>query len=214
MQAPLRSVYLAFTLVIWTSVALGQPPFGGPPGGGDSTMLLRQESVQKELKLTPEQINKVEDLSENIREKFREVFEAPEEERGKKMQELRKENEKAVAQILKPEQVKRLKQISYQRQGSRAFTDTDVAKALQLTDEQQKKIREINEEAGRKMRELFQPGMPPDDETRQKITELQKASADRIMKLLTEAQKTKWKELQGEPFKGEIRFGPPGPPRQ
>jgi hypothetical protein len=54
------------------------------------------------------------------------------------------------------------------------------------------------------MRELFQPGMPPDDETRQKMTELQKASADKIMKLLTEAQKTNWKELQGAPFKGEM----------
>ncbi len=55
----------------------------------------------------------------------------------------------------------------------------------------QKKIREINEETGAQMRELFQPGSPPDDETRKKMTDLRQASADKMMKRLTEAQKTK-----------------------
>ena len=46
-------------------------------------------------------------------------------------------------------------------------------------------------------------------ELQKKMAELQKASTDKIMKLLTAAQKTKWKELQGEAFKGELRFEPP-----
>ena len=75
------------------------------------------------------------------------------------MQELHKENEKSVAKILKPEQFKRLKQISYQQQGGRAFTDPEVAKALRLTEEQQKTIREINEAPVAKSAQLPLPPM-------------------------------------------------------
>ena len=32
----------------------------------------------------------------------------------------------------------------------------------------------------------------------------------KIKALLTDDQKAKWKTMTGEPFKGEIRFGPPG----
>jgi len=209
MRSLLRAVPLGTILSLVAAVALAQPPFGGPFGRGDPAMLLRQESVRKELKLSEDQTKKVEELSETMREKFRDAFSLEGEERGKKMQELRAENEKAVAKILKPDQVKRLKQISYQQQGGRAFTDPEVAKALQLTDDQKKEIQKINQDTFAQMRELFQPGSPPDEETRKKMTELQTAAADKIVKLLTNEQKTRWKDLQGERFKGEIRFGPP-----
>jgi Spy/CpxP family protein refolding chaperone len=231
MRALLRSVSLALALALWAKTGLAQPELQqhvlsmAPLNGGDSTMLLQQEPVQKELKLTPEQIKKVEKLSEEMRAKFHQAFNGREEGQGdrriiivdadnqehrQKMQELRTENEKALAKILKPEQAKRLKQISYQQQGGRAFTNPEVAKALHLTPEQQKKIRAIHEDTGRQMGPIIYPA---DEETLQKRTELRKASDVKIIKLLTEAQKTKWKELQGEAFKGaRSAFEPPGPP--
>ena len=231
MRELLRSASPALALAVWASAVFGQQElrqqvlFAAPLGGGDSTMLLQQESVKKELKLTPEQITKVKNLSEKMRVKFDQflnaraeesggkkiiVVDADDDEHSKRMQELRRETEQALARILKPEQAKRLKQISYQRQGSRAFTDPEVTKVLQLTDEQKKKIHEVNEETNEQLHEFFQPGMPPDEETHQKMTKLQRASVAKIMRLLTVAQKTKWKELEGKPFKGEIGFGPPG----
>jgi len=39
---------------------------------------------------------------------------------------------------------------------------------------------------------------------------LNNAATEKTLGLLTADQKTKWKEMTGEPFKGEIRFGPPG----
>jgi Spy/CpxP family protein refolding chaperone len=237
MHVPLRSVSLALALALWTSTALAQQELRqevlsfAPLGGGDSTRLLQQESVQKALKLTPEQIKKVEDLSEEMRAKFQQAFGGREEGQGdrkiiivdrdneehrKKMQELHQETEKAVAKILKPEQFKRLKQISYQQQGGRAFTDPEVAKALRLTEEQQKKIREINEDAGSQIGPITvtieEDPAQKMAEHQKKMAEVQKASTDKIMKLLTAAQKMKWKELQGEPFKGTLLFEPPGPP--
>jgi hypothetical protein len=218
MRAVLRSVFPALALALWATAAWAQQVlFMAPFGAGESMMLLRQESVRKELKLTPDQITKVEDLSEKMHEKFGQVtIGGSEEEREKQLKELREEhqkvraeNEKELAKILKPEQLKRLKQISYQRQGGKAFTDPEVAMAIELTLDQQTRIRTSNEETGKQVRELLEAGSPPDEETQKKMTELQKAGTAKILKLLTGAQKTKWKELQGEPFKGEIHIDLP-----
>jgi Spy/CpxP family protein refolding chaperone len=209
MRILLRPVLLGTVAVFASSVALAQPPFGGPFGGrGSLATLLRQESVQKELKITDDQLKKVEELSEQMREKFQDAFSLEGEERTKKMQELQKENEKALSEILKPEQWKRLKQISYQQQGAMAVATPDVAKALQITDTQKEQIQKLNREMFEQMREIFTPGTPPDEEARKKMTELRTATADKIMQVLTSEQKTKWKDMQGQPFKGEIRFGP------
>jgi hypothetical protein len=207
----LASALALWAIPTWAQQVLFMAPFGFGPG--ESMMLLRQESVRKELKLTPEQLIKVADLTEKMHDKFdRVIIEGSEEERDKQLKELKKEhekaqaeNQKALAEILKPEQWKRLKQISYQRQGGKAFTDQDLAKAIQLTEDQQKKIRAINDETSKQVHELFESGAPRDEEIRQKMTELQKASTAKILKLLTEAQTAKWNQLQGEPFKGEIR---------
>jgi len=58
------------------------------------------------LNLSVEQSKQIEDLSDKMREKFQEIFGLEEEDRGKKMQELMKENEKAVAKILEPERTR------------------------------------------------------------------------------------------------------------
>jgi hypothetical protein len=191
-------------LVALLSDAAVAQRFGGGFGRGNIGMLAGQESVRQELKLSEEQIAKLDDQAETIREKFRDAFSLEGEERTKKIQELTQENEKAVAEILKPEQMKRLKQISYQQQGAAAFRNAEVAKALELSDEQKEQIQKINEDTLAQMRELFQGG-GLDDEGRKKLEELRKDAADKADKLLTDKQRTAWKELQGAPFKGEIR---------
>jgi hypothetical protein len=197
-------------LCLGTVVALAAPAAQAQPSfmRGNPAMLAGQESVRKDLKVTPEQAKKLDEQQEKMREKFQEAFGLEGEERGKRMQELMQENLKAVTEILKPEQMKRLTQISYQQQGPSAVVNPEVAKAINLTDVQKKEVQKINEETGAQIRELFQGG-PPDEETRKKMQEIRKTAGDKIMKLLNDEQKTKWKELQGEPFKGEIRFGPP-----
>src|SRR5262249_14155829 len=58
------------------------------------------------------------------------------EERQQRQEERAKANEKALAEILKPDQLKRAKQISWQQQGAQAVSVAEVAAALKLTDEQ------------------------------------------------------------------------------
>ena len=73
-------------------------------------------------------------------------------ERAKKMQEAQKEAEKAIADLLKPEQAKHLKQVHLQQQGAQAFSNPDLAKDLKLTEEQNNKIKTLREDAEKEMR--------------------------------------------------------------
>lgn len=176
---------------------------GGGGFGGGVTFLLGQESVQKELKLSDAQVKQVKELMDKQREAFQGLRDLSQEERRTKMQELNKANNEAVAKILKPEQIKRVRQISLQRQGAAAVNNEEIAKALNITDDQKQKIREIQT----KSREEMQ-GLGRDEEGAKKRQEIRKTMNEKVMGVLTADQKTKLKEMQGEPFKGEIQFGP------
>lgn len=195
MQHLFRCAAAASVLVVLTAVAWTQPPAGRFQRGPAAAMLLQQQSVQQELKLSRDQLKKVEELSGKMREKMQDIFALEEPERGKKLQALNQENDKTLAAILTPEQAKRLKQIVYQQQGTSALATKDVARAIGLSDEQQKQIADISEDTGRKTRELLRPSTTPDEATRTKMEALRKAGSDKILAVLTDAQKRAWQDL-------------------
>jgi Spy/CpxP family protein refolding chaperone len=118
-----------------------------------------------------------------------------------------------LAEILLPNQLKRLNEIYIQQLGTRAFDDEDVAAALSITAEQKTSIAKIREEQGAAMRELFAGGGEGDREAaRAKMTEMRKATDEKLLAVLTADQKTKFEELKGKPFElpeGALR-GPGG----
>jgi Spy/CpxP family protein refolding chaperone len=203
------------------SPAVSQPPGGrggfrgGPGMMGGPGMLLQNSGVQKELKLSDEQIQKIKDISQKIQDKHKGDFEAlakvDQQERREKFQELFKsigeETEKALAEVLKPEQAKRLKQISLQQRGSQAFNDDEVQKDLKLTDDQKDKIKTLNEDLGKDTREIFQNAQGNFREAGEKAATLRKETLEKVVSLLTDEQKKEWKEMTGEPF--EVKFEAP-----
>ncbi|HEY7326008.1 MAG TPA: hypothetical protein VH592_00100 [Gemmataceae bacterium] len=203
MQVTLAAAIVAFA--VSPALAQQQRQRGGFGGfGGGTVFLLTQKSVQEELKLSADQVKKVTELQEKQRESFQGLRDLSQEERREKMQEMTKANEKAVADILKPEQVKRVKQIALQQQVSRtlgfALNNEELAKELKITDEQKDKIREIQMKSFEELRDLGR-----DEEAAKKRQEVMKATNEKVMGLLTDEQKTKLKEMQGDPFKGEIQ---------
>jgi len=192
------------------SGALAQQRQGGGRGGMGGTtsplMLLMQKSVQDELKLTDDQIKQAEELAAKQREARQTLQDLSQEERGKKIQEMNKANEKAVSQFIKPNQAKRLKQISLQLAGAQAFINPEVATELKLTDEQKQKIKEIRKQTAEEARTIRE-NTTDQAEARQKTRELNRNATGKVMALLTAEQKDKWKEMTGEPFKGEISRG-------
>jgi hypothetical protein len=179
---------------------------------GSPLPLLRHKSVQEDIKLSAEQIQKLQVILEREMESLKSWLELDVVERSKKMAEMWKQDEKLMAAILKPEQAKRLYQVGLQHYGGRALEDATVAKELNLTDDQKSKINEILDKVGTQAGELLdmhrEAGTRVPNETWTKIGDLVQAASEKILNLLTPDQKTKWKEMTGEPFKGEIRFGP------
>ncbi len=113
-------------------------------------------------------------------------------------------HESAVNRILSAGQQQRLKQIALQLQGLSAFHDAEVVAALGLTAEQKRRLQEVEADA-------FAPGPEPGRGPRNGPEQGARA-AETFVAGLTEAQKRRWNDMTGEPFKGCMRpFGPPPP---
>lgn len=167
--------------------------------------LLANKSVQEDLKLSAEQIGKAKELADK-QPNFKD-FPKDREERKKKFEEISQATEKAVAGFLKPEQLKRLKQLMVQQKGEWAFYDTDVSASLKLSDAQKDQIQGIRKEAGKAIRNIFQQAQGDRQEIQKKLAEHRKGLMAKIVGSLTEEQKKTWQELVGEPFKGDFGRG-------
>jgi hypothetical protein len=149
---------------------------------------------------------------EKMREKMESLQDVPEDKLEEKIREVFKEEietpTKEVEKILKPEQMKRLVQIARQQGGPRAYLKPENVKDLSISDDQKKKLTEIATELDKDVGELRRGGGKGgfSPETREKIENLNKEAAEKAAATLTAEQKTKWKELVGEPFTVQ-RFG-------
>ncbi len=176
-------------------------------GGGGAAMLVNNEAVQKELKLTEEQVTKGKEALQEITEKFREEMtkarELEGDEQRQKMREIgtkqAEETYAALEKAWKPEQVKRLKQIGVQQQGLQAFMSPAVDKTLKLTDEQKEKVQGLMGEMREETQGLFGGGGDP-AEAMKKMTTIRKEFTTKGVALLTPEQAKEWKDLTGDPF--------------
>ena len=160
---------------------------GGRFGKGKGELTEEQKERQAKFREKLEQLRDVPDdkLEAKTREVFKEEIEGP---------------TKEVEKILKPEQFTRLKQIARQQGGPAAYLSAENAKDLKLTDEQKKKLRDIADELQKDTFALFQGGGGRSPETFEKVAMLNKEATDKAAAVLTDEQKSKWKELTGEPF--------------
>ena len=182
---------------------------------GDSAavarFLLSNKSVQKELKVTDEQAEKLNTFAREMMEKQREEFQAnrdlsQEERRERGLRTRATELVKGMGGILKPEQVKRFEEIQLQQSGVGAFSSPRVQEGLKLTDDQKTKLREINEESSQAMRDAFQDSQSDREGAMKKFAELRKQATEKAVGVLTDEQKKTWKEMTGEPF--EVVYEP------
>jgi hypothetical protein len=213
---------LAIAVVFEPASTMAQPPGGGGRGqgggrgmgggmfGGGILQILNNEEQRAELKLTDEQIEKIQAFGKELapeREKMMEVFgkmrEASDDERAKLReettkltQEMTKKTDEAVSKILDEAQYKRVKQLALRAGGVRLITTDENAKALGLTDEQKEKITGILREnrgggfggggggGGQRM-------------SREERAKQQEELQEKVTAVLTDDQKTKWKEMLG-----------------
>lgn len=189
--------------------------------------LLANKSVQEELKLTDEQKSKVQEVTDKIRAEAKEKGfggfgkgfgkDSTKEEREKALAQFREAakatNDKAMkelAPILKEEQLTRLKQIERQQMRFGVFADAEFAKELGLTDEQKEKIKTIAEEVTKDTAEISTAMRNKELDFKdggKKMEAIRKDGMEKVMELLKDDQKSKYKTLIGEPFEVRIEFG-------
>ena len=195
--------------------AWAQPDSPRPRGFGSKISLAElagQKAVQQELKLSPEQADRLKKLADEGRSARRELRDLSDDERRKKMQELSEASDKKVAEIINPEQLKRLKQIGLQVLGAQlgpvapAFrNNAQVIATLKLTGEQKEKIATISRETEEMMIGLAQSTDP--EAALKEYLRLRDLAQEKIIAELTTEQQAIWKDLIGEPFNGELDFG-------
>ncbi len=227
---------LAFVLCTLTAITFAQPPgggFGRGRGFGGGFSMLGMAEVQKELKMTPEQVGKLKDAGEDLdksmqalREETGNPFELSDEGRAKFFAKMQEMQTKAAASVLKEDQMKRYRQLDLQQSGSQALSRKDVAEELKLSDEQKEKLATLQKEQGEAMGQIFRNGgnfrdMTEDERAafRKKMGDMRKSFNDKAFAVLSADQNKKWKEMLGEPFKfpargpGRPGGGAPPPPR-
>jgi len=207
----LRGIALTLGLAaVLSSPALAQRGGGGFGMGGG---LWTNTGVQKELKLTPEQVEKVTAITTEMREKYgpqmRELFQQGEDGQAK-IREISRtmttEMNKALADVIKADQMKRYKEIELQQRGVNALLDEETGKALKVTEAQKTKLEEIQKNLTQSQRELFQEAGQGGDRQAlmAKMTTLRTQAMEQASALLSDDQKKTWKEMTGTPY--EVKF--------
>jgi hypothetical protein len=178
---------------------------------GKTTMhllLLRQKSVQQDLKINDELAKKIQDFTNKEYEEFQKALKLGKEEGLKRILELRQVNQKFIEDNLSADQRKRLHQIYLQVTALYQLTQPAAVEALKLTEAQQTKFKEMDKDAHKKFFAILE--VKEDREARhKKLKQLREDIYKAIGEELTAEQKAKAKELVGEEFKGELQFEEP-----
>lgn len=176
-----------------------------PEEGALEVMLLRQKSVREDLKLSHDEADKINKFTSQQWKKAQEYNALPDAERDKKFAALTKENHEFVEQVLKTDQRERLKEIELQVAGLLCVTRDDVAKKLNLTEEQKKRAKELQREARQEMEDFIYSESKTGQ--KEKLAEIKKTSRNRLNDLLTDEQEKTWAKMTGKPFTGNFEFG-------
>jgi len=181
-------------------------------GGMNSNfILLGREDVQEDLALTSDQKSAYKDAQDNQQEKMRAQFEEMRNSGTRPdptaMREtftkMMKEADAEVAKILKPEQLKRLKEISIQLDGNKSALKEDIQKDLAITDAQKAQLKKLQDAAQAANTSVMEKARNREiqwTEVQDITKKNDKALNDEIGKVLTAAQKTKLTEMSGKKF--------------
>ena len=182
------------------------------------TSLAATESVQKHLGVAGEAVNRLNAISDEYRTAIQKEYTAlgidysaisdlPAAERAVEMRRASEKtadaNRKFAAaflpklqEVLTPDQILRLRQIQLQASGIDVWMEPEMATELDLSKDQQAKIKELRDDYNRRQQQL-------DGDFQQRFAKIRELNTERdtkALELLTSAQKAKLDELKGAPF--------------
>jgi hypothetical protein len=186
-------------------VAIARPGEQAVPEGTTiKLLLLRQKSVQQELKLSADQKQKIADFTHKQHEEFLESEKLGATERKKKHADMEKENAAFLKDALAANQRKRLDQIAMQITALHHLLIPDVARELKLTDAQLQKFKVLQKEARKELVNVIHAKEAKG--RNKKLAKLREDTREKILAVLTDAQKEQVREMVGPAFNGELLF--------
>lgn len=191
----MRYVLLFLIVFALSSVALGQFDMSGLGHmQSQPSMALQRGDIRKELKLTRAQNSQIDMIEKEVSSAASgsgQSFTAP-------FQKMKEADEQIMA-LLDDPQKKRLFEIQIQMQGPPAMAYPEVAGPLGLTEAQMKQITDLQSTFSTQAMDLTTHN--PGRGTMGKITKLRDERDANMLQILTSAQRDKFKEMQGKPFK-------------
>ncbi len=191
-----------YTVAVGDGVVVEVPIISHWAGGsGNGLHLLNDPSVMKDLELVDDQRERLANVQKEFGQQFNDAMQqfgkskndqARIKEIQEEMQAIQKEKAEALANVLLPHQLDRIKQVSNQMQinaqgTAGALQYGFLAKELEISDEQKKKLAEIQ----KKLQE----------DIAEKTKQLQEAAKKQVLQELTAEQRAKLKDMTGEEFK-------------
>jgi hypothetical protein len=165
--------------------------------------LLRRADVRKELKLTGRQIEQIDKARNELVPLVRIILNVQNIEDAKADRKKYRELTTPLLKELAPDQLKRLTQLRLQYAPfislAEVFENREVRAALGLTETQKDRVRKIVKEFEKKSKSL-RSGPGDKGERRSAREAADREALGKILRLFTDEQKRKWKELTGEPF--------------
>lgn len=198
------STLVLASLLLGSFVSAAHAQRGGGRFGGRMfqvpvASLTQLEVVQKDLKLTDEQLEKLAELNDDLNERRRELFQ-PGGDRDAFREKWAKLNEDAAAgvnDILDDDQEKRARELYIQANGPAVLLDETVSEPLKVTGEQQEQLREV---LAASRDEFMNAGLRDMDqeEAAEKVKELFASRDEKLLAVLTEEQRDQFGKMQGE----------------
>jgi len=174
-----------------------------------SSFLVFRIPVQDDLKLSEEQKAKLEALLPEAMQVLQKLERLPPDERKQALRDYRPQAQKklkaALSETLDDAQRARLRQLELQRDG---LFEGENWQALNVTAEQRNQfmveMRKTQTQTEELMQEVRKTGKR--GEIRPKVVKLRQELQAKLESLLTEAQRTQWKEMLGQPIDPSALF--------
>jgi tetratricopeptide (TPR) repeat protein len=192
-------------------VALADEPI---PGGGDHTDLLDHPGLAKALGLGKDEAERLAAAVARVAQRFQGPAQKLQDEAGQlevdrltfDVHLAEEARGRAMKDVLKPEQAKRLTEIELQARGLWAFGEPEVMKALKLTPEQAEAVEVAGDRVSHQAQGAAAPGVAPADpkqweaEAAKRVGPPMRDGLAAVLGKLSDEQKKAWRELAGEPF--------------
>jgi len=197
-------------------VPKAQPPAGSPPVTSYPVQLYRLPDVTKTLTLTPEQINRLNTVTDQVQTRYRTDYvglgSLPEAQRAARQQELNRQYygdwNKASRDVFNDTQRARYQQLAYQYGGFNAMYEPDVQTRLGLTPAQTKALADQVTWSDRQLQEINRIGATDPTKGAEAYRAYWDQRQQRLNTFLTPQQQQAWRELTGDPYAFQPVFVP------